>query len=267
MKKGIENDISVIREKVEKLTEKKKRGKLKPRVLPKYLSEKEIQLMFQLAEKRNLRDLQILKMLYYFGLRNSEMCDLRWEHIDLERLTLKVVQGKGSKDRIIPIIEINPLPNEKGTIIDDLKLWKGNKNEGLFFEGNSAEGNISDRHVRRIVKGYARKCKIKEWERVRAHSVRHCYATHLKNKGVPLEIIQRLLGHSNVNTTLLYTYIGVEDLRREVMRYVWLAKMKLELPGKLKEINKIKGKIDRMAAQQELILKMQLAELGIFPKD
>ncbi len=238
-----------------------------PRKIPRHLTEEEVHRMFQLAEDtRKLRDLKLLKLLYYFGLRNNEMCSLDKKDISLIKMVLKVVQGKGNKDRIIPIIEINPLPGESKTIADDLRDWIGNDEEGLLIKGDSADGSISDRHVRRIVKNYAAWAKVPKWEEIHPHTLRHSYGTHLLNLGVPLEVIQKLLGHSKIDTTLIYAHMGVENLRTVVKKYVWIAQAKNEIPEILERIKNEENPVKKIQMQNDLIIKGVLVLLGITPE-
>jgi len=231
------------------------------------LTEEEVHKMFKKAEETNkIRDLKVLKILYYFGLRNNEMCNLDIEHINLDELTLKVVQGKGKKDRIIPIIEINPLPEEHKTIVDDLREWIGGEKKGILIEGDSANGRISDRHIRRIVKNYASQAKLRSWKEVHPHSLRHSYATHLANLGVPLPIIQKLMGHKKIDTTQIYAHLGVETLRNEIKKYVRIAQMKKEFPGILKKIEGERDPQRRITMQQDLIIKALMIQMGISPE-
>lgn len=238
---------------------------MKAQKLPRFLTEEEVHRMFEKAQ-HNPRDLRILKLLYYFGLRNNEMCKLDMSHIDLRDLTLKVVQGKNKKDRFIPIIELNPLPGEKTNIVQDLQEWIGNKKKGLLIEGESEDGGISDRQVRNIVKNYAYYARIPGYDEIHPHTLRHSYATHLKNMGVPLEIIQKLLGHEHLDTTLIYAHIGVENLRSEVKKYVWIAGMRKELPRLMREIQAEQDPQKKLLLQLDFMMKSSMVSLGIAPE-
>ncbi len=234
------------------------------RKLPRHLNEEEVHKMFDTANKsNNQRDIRILKMLYYFGLRNDEMCSLDVEHINIEKNVIKVVQGKGKKDRYVPIIDINPLPNESKNILEDIKDWKGSRNKGPLIEGGSTDGSISDRHVRRIVKKYAELSDINNWKEIHPHTLRHSYATHLKNMGVPLEVIQRLLGHAKVDTTLIYAHMGVEDLRNEIRKNVCITKYKKDLSKIIENINKENDIQKKLGMQLDLVIKLLLINNGM----
>lgn len=250
---------------------KKKRSSKKVSKIPRHLTETEVHDMFQLSiRSRTIRDRdeKILKLLYYFGLRNNEMCRLQKKHILLDQMILKVVQGKGNKDRYIPIIDLNPLLVETTTIFDDLKKWLSEmKEDDVLVQGDCADGSISDRTVRRIVKNYAAWIKVPKWEEIHPHTLRHSYGTHIRNMGVPLEVIQRLLGHSKIETTLIYAHAGVEDLRSTVKKHVSISKVKKEIPALLADINSEKNAEVRVQKQNDLIIKGLLVMLGITPDE
>ncbi|MEM7827896.1 MAG: tyrosine-type recombinase/integrase [Candidatus Aenigmatarchaeota archaeon] len=166
------------------------------RKLPRFLSENEIKAMFEKAEKP--RDRLLLKCLFYLGLRNSEVQKLRIEDIDLINRHVKIVAGKGKKDRYVPI----PIPE----LVNEIKAYIGERRDGFLFY-------LSDRHIRRIVKKYAKLAGIRKYEEVHPHTLRHSYATLLQNKGVPLNVIQEMLGHSSIETTTIYVHLGLEKMR------------------------------------------------------
>jgi len=168
------------------------------RKLPRTLSSEEVAEMFQ-ASELSPRDNMMIKCMYYLGLRNSEVRNLHTDDIDTINNTVKVVQGKGAKDRYVPIPE--GFSEELEGHIRDKK--------GHLFKGRSASGTISDRHIRRIVKGYAKRSGVRKAEEVHPHTLRHSYATHLQNNGVPLNVIQSMLGHERIETTTIYTHMGI----------------------------------------------------------
>ncbi len=170
------------------------------RKLPRFLTLNEVNRMFEVS-KDNKRDNLILKCLFYLGLRNSELVNLRADDIDLINKTVKVVSGKGKKDRYVPI------PSDR--FVEELREWiEKQKGDKLFY--------VSDRHLRRIVKHYAVLAGIRKPQEVHPHTLRHSYATHLQNKGVPLNVIQQILGHERIETTTIYIHLGLERVREEV---------------------------------------------------
>jgi len=174
------------------------------RKLPRFLTPLEIAEMFEVSKERE-RDNLLLKCLYYLGLRNSEAQKLQIEDIDLINKTVKVVQGKGKKDRYVPI---------PGKFSEELKGFIVDR-KGLLFTGRSS-GRLSDRHIRRIVKLWAEKARVRKAEEIHPHTLRHSYATHLQNSGVPLNVIQSILGHARLETTTIYTHLGLERTKEWV---------------------------------------------------
>jgi len=176
------------------------------RKLPRFLTPSEVAEMFRVSES-STRDNILMKCMYFLGLRNSEVRNLRIEDIDLINNTVKVVQGKGKKDRYVPI--------PKG-FSEELRSFIGERRNGLLFTGRGSGGGLSDRHIRRIVKSYAHKANVRKYEEIHPHTLRHSYATHLQNSGVPLNVIHNLLGHSRLETTTIYTHMGLEKAREFV---------------------------------------------------
>ena len=175
------------------------------RKLPRFLSPSEVAEMFK-ASKGSSRDEMILRSLYYLGLRNSELRTMQIGDIDVINRTVKVVQGKGKKDRYVPI---------PGEFAGELKAFIGTPS-GLLFEGRNEKGELSDRHLRRIVKHCAKMANIRKYEEIHPHTLRHSYATHLQNSGVPLNVIQNMLGHARLETTTIYTHMGLDRAREYI---------------------------------------------------
>jgi integrase/recombinase XerD len=170
------------------------------RKLPRFLTPVEVEAMFEKA-KGDTRDLLLLKCMFYLGLRNSEVQKMDIGDIDTINKTIKVVKGKGKKDRYVPI------PTDQ--LIQEIRSFAEGKQEGLLF-------TISDRHIRRIVKQYALSAGIRKAVEVHPHTLRHSYATHLQNQGVPLNVIQQILGHERIETTTVYVHLGLERMREHV---------------------------------------------------
>lgn len=167
--------------------------------LPIVLSVDEIQKMFTACE--NLKHKVILALLYSCGFRVSELINLKWTHIDRSRMIINVVQGKGKKDRqvmlspdLIPLLE---------------KYWNEYKPREYVLNGQFPEKELrySDRSIGEVIKQLAEKAGIDK-KRVHTHLIRHCFATHLVEQGTDINLIQRLLGHSNVKTTSIYLHIS-----------------------------------------------------------
>jgi len=238
----------------------------KEKKLPRDLTIDEVFRMFKSA-KKNPRDYKILNSLFYFALRNDEMSSLKAEDINLDTMVLKVVLGKGKKDRYVPIIEIVPFIKEdynEKTIYEKAEDWIKESKTGYIFEGGSKSGTISDRHVRRIVKKYARKAKIDNWKEVHPHTLRHSYATYLHGVlGVPLESVQKVLGHIRIDTTLIYAHMTVDRAKAEIQKRIKIAEMIRTVPIMLEKIAKVKNNNKRIEMKVDLSIKLAMISLGI----
>lgn len=171
----------------------------KSKQLPIVLSVEEIQRMFNACE--NLKHKAILALLYSCGLRVSELINLEWKHIDRSRMVINIIAAKGNKDRQVPL---NP------QLIDVLEsYYKEYKSRQYVFNGQFPEKELrySDRSVGDVIKQLAFKAGIDN-KRVYTHLIRHCSATHLLEAGTDLSLIQKILGHSQIKTTQIYTHIS-----------------------------------------------------------
>jgi len=151
--------------------------------LPTVLTKKEVRALFNAA--KNFKSRLILKLLYSSGLRVSELTKLKYEDINLDENSGTVRQGKGKKDRMFILSH---------EIID-------NKNQP-----------ISTRNIQKIIKNYAKKADINK--NVTPHKLRHSFATHLLEAGTDIRMIQELLGHSNLQTTQIYTHVSREQIKK-----------------------------------------------------
>jgi len=165
--------------------------------LPKYITYEEFQEILKVVKKK--RDRLILLLLFYTGVRVSELVNLKKNDIMLNEGFIRVY-GKGGKERIVPIPSF---------LIKELEEYlKGVNGEKLF--------DISTRQVERIVKKYAEKAGIKK--KVTPHVLRHSLATLLITNGIDIRYIQEILGHSSVSTTQIYTHIAPIKLKEVYQR-------------------------------------------------
>lgn len=186
-----------------------------PRRLPKYLSDKETQRLFKSLPSEDVEDLRnmaILKLLYFTGMRIGEVQQLDVEHLQLETRQL-LVRGKGDKERLIPVSQ---------TLMEILENWlearsalRFIKSEALFVSlGRNHRGKrISYGATRQIVKGMLQAAGLGDYS---PHKLRHTFATQLLDRGAPLEQISKLLGHSRLDTTLIYAQTEPGKLRSAV---------------------------------------------------
>ena len=171
----------------------------RPKKLPIVLAKKEIEAM--IISTHNLKHRLLIQLGYSAGLRASEIINLRWKDIDFKRNTIHIKQSKGKKDRIVML---SPKV-KKG--LKRLTLNKG----GYVFKTNRAK-KYSHKSIEFIIKNAAKKAGINK--RVTPHTLRHSFATHLLENGVDIKFIKELLGHSNLQTTMIYTKMSKRDMSR-----------------------------------------------------
>jgi len=167
--------------------------------IPPILSKKEVKMI--LINTHNIKHKALLGLLYGSGLRIGELLELRLSDIDSERMTVKVNQGKGKKDRLT-ILSNNVLKVLR-------KYFVEYKPKEYLFEGQKG-GKYTASSARNVLKQSMKRAKINKPATL--HTLRHSFATHLLEDGVGITHIQKLLGHHNIKTTLIYTHIANESL-------------------------------------------------------
>lgn len=175
---------------------------------PIVLSQDEIQRMFTACQ--NLKHKTVLALLYGCGLRVSELINLKWKHIDRSRKVINILKAKGNKDRQVP------LPD---TLIQILtQYWYQYKSIEYVFNGQNSN-QYSSRSVGELVKQLAKKANIKK--RVYTHLMRHNCFTHMVESGTDINLIQKLAGHNNVKTTMIYIQISdnlIKDINSPISK-------------------------------------------------
>jgi integrase/recombinase XerD len=149
---------------------------------------------------------------YGAGLRASEVIALKVGDIDSQRMTLRIEQGKGRKDRyaMLPPLLLERLRTWWRVARAQGKMLEG----GWLFPGLNPIESLSTRQLNRAVHAAALAAGIDK--RVSMHTFRHCFATHLLEQKVDIRVIQVLLGHKKLETTALYAQVAT-DLLREVI--------------------------------------------------
>jgi site-specific recombinase XerD len=168
--------------------------------LPVVLSGSEVTALLDAV--RNLKYRMILTTLYAAGLRISEACALRPEHIDSKRMLLRVV-GKGDKERCTLLSR---------RLLHELReYWREARPQGgWLFPGGTRAGHISKEAARKAFRDAVRDAGITK--KITPHSLRHSFATHLIDAGTDVTVVQVLLGHASVQTTQIYTHTTVEQI-------------------------------------------------------
>jgi site-specific recombinase XerD len=170
-----------------------------PSKLPKVIDTKDIQKLFKVIQ--NPKHKLMLQLCYGMGLRVSEIVNLKIHHIDSKRMQVLVQNAKGKSDRYV---------NLPSTILEDLRnYYKQYKPKEYLFEGQYG-GQYTIRSTQAVFKQAMKKANIKK--PIGIHSLRHSFATHLLEQGTDLALIQNLLGHKHIKTTLLYAKVGRKDI-------------------------------------------------------
>ena len=185
-----------------------------PRTLSSFLSVDEATALLESADTRTprgLRDRSILEVFYGGGIRLSELVGLDLSNLDMEAGLIRV-QGKGGKERVVPIgsYAISAL-RDYLTRRDEFfpPQKKDARGEGAVFV-NRWGGRLSGRSVSQIVLKYLRKSGVPH--HITPHSLRHSFATHLLDGGADLRAIQELLGHARLSTTQRYTHLSMDKI-------------------------------------------------------
>lgn len=166
----------------------------------------------------SVRNRAIIMLLYYAGLRISELIDLDIPDVNLEKKTMHIRQAKGNKDRIVPIHEI---------VVDILNLWfKERKYIDIISDGDPLICNyygrrLEAKNVARMLQKEADKVGLK----VNPHLLRHSIATHMLNNGMDIPFIQEFLGHSSIESTMVYATASKEMVRKEYEKAVNKSKL------------------------------------------
>ena len=140
----------------------------------------------------------LVAMAIYTGCRRNELLNLTWEHIDLENRIIYIEKTKNHQSRYIPI------SNNLMAVLTKLRTFT---QVGKLFP------KWSPNYVTHRFKEFARKAGLPD---VRFHDLRHTFATHLISEGVPLKVLQELLGHQSINATMIYAHAMEEQKRKAV---------------------------------------------------
>jgi integrase/recombinase XerD len=185
----------------------------KPRRLPKYLSEAQVEALLAapiVDTTLGLRDRAMLETLYASGLRVSELVGLKLAQVGLAEGVVRVM-GKGSKERLVPlgdesIVWLNRYLKNARPL-----LARESKQQHIFL--TQRRGPLTRQGFWALVKRYAVRAGIASTA-LSPHVLRHAFATHLLNHGADLRVVQLLLGHADITTTTIYTHVARERLKQ-----------------------------------------------------
>lgn len=174
--------------------------------IPEVLNDEERRTLLQQPNKRyvtGMRNYCIILMMFDSGLRASEVINLKVSDINLNTGKIKVVQGKGKKDRILWINEDS---------LKQLRQWRERipeSEDGYVFPTLKGEP-LKDSYLRAMIARYGKRAGIEK--RVHPHMLRHSFGTDLYRETKDIRMVQKALGHANLTSTQIYTHIIDEEL-------------------------------------------------------
>ena len=184
-------------------------AKLLPKTIPFYSIQQFLFVLYEQKEQAkseyqlhcSLRDIAVIELLFATGMRISELCSLKESDIDLANNTV-LVYGKGAKERILQI--------GNSEVISALELYQTTFKEEIancgYFFVNKLHNRLSDQSVRFMINRYTELAGIKQ--HITPHMFRHSFATLLLEQDVDIRYIQKMLGHSSISTTEIYTHVS-----------------------------------------------------------
>jgi site-specific recombinase XerD len=173
-----------------------------PQRLPQILAREEVARLIEAT--RNLKHRAMLMTAYGAGLRVSELCHLKVADIDSRRMTIRVEQGKGAKDRYT-LLSPRLLKELRG-------YWLAYRPSDWLFAGAKARRPLDVSAPQRMF--HAAKARAGITKRCSIHALRHAFATHLLEAGVDIHTIQRLMGHGHISSTLRYFHLARKHLAK-----------------------------------------------------
>ncbi len=171
----------------------------KSRILPTVLSQEEVIRLLQ--NTKNLKHRAALAFIYSSGFRIGELINLELRCIDMDRNQILIENGKGRKDRYVPLAK-----SFKPLLVNYITTYQPKR---FFIEGKPYE-KYSAGSIRAFLRTSCRLANIHK--RVTPHCLRHSFATHLLENGIDLRLIQELLGHAKPETTMIYTHVSQKSL-------------------------------------------------------
>ena len=167
----------------------------RPKRIPRVLSREEVRELLACLPQRSQRVL--LTTIYATGLRISEALALSVADIDSRQLTILVARGKGNKQRLDPL---------SPKLLEELRAWwRTHRHPQWIFPGKGPDQRMTAKAIQKACQQAAARAGLKPG--VSPHTLRHTYATELLEAGIDLLTIQKILGHSSLRTTLLYTHV------------------------------------------------------------
>jgi integrase/recombinase XerD len=203
----------------------------KRRSLPKYLSKEDIQHLLEEAQKTkdedSLRLYCLLELLYASGLRVTELISLPLQSFLFnnkeQKIQFLIIKGKGRKERLAPlhqqaIVAVEMYLKVRPFFLSKVNAHAIDKASKYLFPSTAKEGYLTRQRIGQLLKDLALRANM-DPEKLSPHVIRHAFATHLLQNGADLMVIQKLLGHSDISTTQIYTHVLPNHLVNLVNNY------------------------------------------------
>lgn len=180
----------------------------RPKRLPDYLNPSEIFIYKKNALNKSLSHSLLSNILIFTGLRISEARNLDIRDIDFQNNQLKVVQGKGHKDRYVPV---------GSGLLEQIKQYTVGRDKGYIFINNKGTP-YSIRRLQQMMEEVIKECNFNK--KLSTHSLRHTYACLCLSKGLRLEDIKLLMGHSSIKTTEIYAKLELSTIKTQYLQII-----------------------------------------------
>ena len=188
--------------------------------LPAVMSADEVRRIIQCV--KNMKHRTLLSLVYSTGLRLQELCNLKLENVDSKQMIIKIVAGKGKKDRIVPLSQ---------AILSELRLYFLEYRPEVYLFNGSKKGNkYSPRTVQHILSKTLIDLGLQDKD-YSFHTLRHSFATHLYDNGTDLLTIQHLMGHQHISQTIQYLHLSTKRLASIVNPFDVLIGLTADVPA------------------------------------